>query len=58
LGEKFAKSWHVIIISAIKSYSNNMLVSLAANSDLRRQGPGMHHRDTEYTENIVFLIYP
>jgi len=43
LGEKFAKSWYVIIISAIKSYSNNMLVSLAANSDVRRQGPGMHH---------------
>ena len=58
LGEKFAKSWYVIIISAIKSYSNNMLVSLAPNSDVRRHGSEIHHRDTEYTESIVSLICP
>ena len=44
LGEKFAKSWYVIIISGMKIYIDNMPASLDPNLDLaERHGLEIHH---------------
>ena len=43
-GEKFAKSWYVVIIFGIKIYLDTMLVSFAPDLHVaRRHGSEIHH---------------